>query len=397
MSIYILPKNYNKILLQENQYQNQDLILYNLNLSQSIFKYYAEIIKEIPEEEQNKLHIFYSYSYIKQHFNKLIPKSIIFYDLYEIYYYLITLYSINTFIEPWNTLHIGKNAIDSYNCFSIIRDNLKDNHIYLEKWNTDTFLFNHKINYIFYEIDKNLLTDISTFHICLKIILQYQIYGGIFILKLNKLNCINTIDIIYILSTIYDKVYIIKPNTSNIITFEKYIVCYGYLDNWEKNTNININITINILNNHYTHIPLTRIITNQIPIYFTNKIDDINIILGMTQLEALDKIINPNIIKEKKEKKVLIPSSLNYLSHNKLSFNIITLTDIPINSYSKYPISYIKYKNKDNKDNKDKYIDKDNKEIYKYIDKYKDNKEIYKYIDKYKLNFYQNSTKWVRQ
>jgi hypothetical protein len=36
------------------------------------------------------------------------------------------------------------------------------------------------------------------------------------------------IDVLYLLSSLYDKVYILKPNTSNISTFEKYIICKNF-------------------------------------------------------------------------------------------------------------------------------------------------------------------------
>ena len=34
-----------------------------------------------------------------------------------------------------------------------------------------------------------------------------------------------TIDLLYLLSLLYEKVYIIKPNTSRIANSEKYVVC----------------------------------------------------------------------------------------------------------------------------------------------------------------------------
>lgn len=55
------------------------------------------------------------------------------------------------------------------------------------------------------------------------IALQKQ--GGTFILKVFDIFAQATIDILYILSSLYEKCYIIKPNTSRNANSEKYIVC----------------------------------------------------------------------------------------------------------------------------------------------------------------------------
>ena len=40
------------------------------------------------------------------------------------------------------------------------------------------------------------------------------------------------------------------------------------------------------------HKNIISIISNDIPVYFLNKIDDISIIFGQQQLETIDQIIN---------------------------------------------------------------------------------------------------------
>ncbi len=52
--------------------------------------------------------------------------------------------------------------------------------------------------------------------------------GGDFILKVFDTFLKSTIDIIYVLSTFYEKVYITKPNTSRTANSEKYIVCKNF-------------------------------------------------------------------------------------------------------------------------------------------------------------------------
>jgi 23S rRNA U2552 (ribose-2'-O)-methylase RlmE/FtsJ len=52
---------------------------------------------------------------------------------------------------------------------------------------------------------------------------------GHFILKIFDCFMAHTLDILYILSSFYEKVYIMKPNTSRYANSERYIVCIGFL------------------------------------------------------------------------------------------------------------------------------------------------------------------------
>ena len=51
---------------------------------------------------------------------------------------------------------------------------------------------------------------------------------------------------------------------------------------------------------------ISSLINNEIPSYFLNKINDINIIIGQQQLEAFDKIINMLNNKNKHDKVELV-------------------------------------------------------------------------------------------
>ena len=46
------------------------------------------------------------------------------------------------------------------------------------------------------------------------------------------------IDIIYILTSLYDKIYIVKPNTTNISNNERFIVCKYFLNNETNNSQL---------------------------------------------------------------------------------------------------------------------------------------------------------------
>ena len=63
--------------------------------------------------------------------------------------------------------------------------------------------------------------------ICYALILQKK--NGTFVLKIFDCFMNHSIDILYILSSFYEKVYISKPNTSRYANSEKYIICKGFL------------------------------------------------------------------------------------------------------------------------------------------------------------------------
>jgi hypothetical protein len=62
----------------------------------------------------------------------------------------------------------------------------------------------------------------------LMILLKYQSSNGCCLIKINHIFYKPIIDILYILCSTYEKVYIIKPNSSTITSFDKYIVCKNF-------------------------------------------------------------------------------------------------------------------------------------------------------------------------
>jgi 23S rRNA U2552 (ribose-2'-O)-methylase RlmE/FtsJ len=113
------------------------------------------------------------------------------------------------------------------------------------------------------------------------IALQKQ--GGHFILKIFDIFTQATIDILYILSSLYEKCYIIKPNTSRNANSEKYIVCKVFK---ASDTSELINKLVTFFNFSNTKT-ITRILNINIPYLYINKLEDINAILGQQQLENI--------------------------------------------------------------------------------------------------------------
>jgi hypothetical protein len=88
------------------------------------------------------------------------------------------------------------------------------------------------------------------------------------------------IEILYILTNMYDKVYITKPTIVTNITNERFIVCKNFILNpqtiitYNNNMNLLINILKNNINNNNT---ITSLLKNTIPYFFINKIAMANI------------------------------------------------------------------------------------------------------------------------
>jgi 23S rRNA U2552 (ribose-2'-O)-methylase RlmE/FtsJ len=113
--------------------------------------------------------------------------------------------------------------------------------------------------------------------------------GGSFVLKMFDCFFKPTADIIYILSSFYDRVHIIKPNTSRYANSEKYIVCTGfrfsnsapYYGIFEKALDkmLNRNRDTTFISGFLKQCP--------IPIFLYGKIEECNAIVGQTQIENI--------------------------------------------------------------------------------------------------------------
>ena len=205
--------------------------------------------------------------------------------------------------------------MDSNCCIDFFRDNQKNEHVNFEVINEEIYntINDKRYDFIFYEIKNINIENLNNYILnivqVLMILLKYQSSNGVCLIKINHIFHKPIIDILYILSSVYEKVYIIKPNTSNITTFDKYIVCKNFiLDGIKKETykkyyfELAQFISVYLQKNFNNNINILSILSYEIPAYFINKIDDINIIIGQQQLESIDQIINVLKNKNKEEK-----------------------------------------------------------------------------------------------
>jgi hypothetical protein len=256
-------------------------------------------------------YIFSKVIFSKNNLCKLKTKTQLFYNFLEIATIL------NIFDESYkntnlNTLHFGKND-DTIECLKMIRKNNTDKITYFEKIITD-IPEKDKYNFIFFASELNETEEFNNdeysiflIKILINILKNQDIYGSC-IIQINEVFYKPVIDFLYILSSIYSKIYVTKPNTSNITTYEKYIICKKfYTDESVKNIyENNFCNLIAFLKNKKEKIQ--SIIDIKIPCYFLTKIEEINIIIGQQQIDILDMIINllKNKNKNKEEKIELI-------------------------------------------------------------------------------------------
>lgn len=347
MSYYILPKTNNILSIDPKTSTNPiDPVI-----SLSLFNYYNEdktiiddICKNDSELSSNTFgditRMINPYEYIfskvpgsQFSVSKLKPKSNIIYDMIELFN---TLNLFDSFKQSnMKIMHIGTNCDDSYDSIDILREGgYNDQHFSFLEINNELYktIYDVKFDFMFYEIDTRIVDNLNLYSLhlikFLMIVLRNQSVDGTCIIKIDHNFHKPIIDILYLLSSMYEKVYIIKPTTSNVMTFEKYIVCKRYLvdEKRQEHNRINCCNLFQFLRNFTRNKNIVSLLDDHIPSIFMNKLDDSNIIIGQQQLDSLDQIIN--ILKSKNRhdkiemiKKTNIQKSVSWCEKYKIPCN----------------------------------------------------------------------------
>tara|TARA_B100000902_G_scaffold399774_1_gene472457 strand:- start:380 stop:1576 length:1197 start_codon:yes stop_codon:yes gene_type:complete len=242
------------------------------------------------------------------------------------------------FIEA--TSFIRKNSLDNYYGMTLIdknnkyipgwnkaQDFLKKNkNIYIEKGLDDTGNLYNVDNYNYcankygnsmdiitgdggfdFSIDYNRQEGMSIRLIFTQIIyaLSMQKKGGCFIIKIFDIFLKPTSQLIYLLSTFYEKLFIIKPNTSRYANSEKYIVCLNFKYTNTKHICKTFSKILNEMNSiDFEKKCITSILNVPLQIHFTINLQEINCILGNQQIENILNTIKIIINKDKKIEKL---------------------------------------------------------------------------------------------
>jgi hypothetical protein len=316
--------------------------------------------------------------------SKIKPDSTIFFELMEIF----QTFNINDhfFSKPKiKVCNLTHNHTSTIHLLNMLRedneDNITSSHFHFDEIyrNFVAKRYNSSFDLIICEFSPTIYDDIQKYInymiLTLIIILNYQMKNGVCFIKIDNIFYKAIIDIVFILSSIFDKIYLVKPSISNITTSDRYIVCKGYkldsslgldssidLDssiNLDSSTNLDSNINIvhdklvayinkykltdnntkdnntkdnnatdnNATDNNATdNMYVNTIIENEIPYYILNRIEESNLVIGQQQLEALDQLINIFKNKNRDEKidnlkKTHIQKCIQWCEKNQLPHN----------------------------------------------------------------------------
>jgi hypothetical protein len=244
--------------------------------------------------------------------SKVKPESNIFFELLDVFQLCNTL----DIVEKKQKLNIGyftPNHSSIQYLFNVLREDIDDTIIY------DDFDYNNlcnmfiknsfhiKFDFLFFELKNEDYLDPNKYSkqmlLLLCIISKYQSNNGLCIIKLDNIFYKTIVDVLFIFSGIYDKVYIVKPSVTNITKGDRYIVCRQFNLAFSEEKNLEKQLKERVVDKLLSKlfldesIYLHSIINNNIPYHFINKIEESNAVIGQQQLESYDHIIN--IIKNK--------------------------------------------------------------------------------------------------
>lgn len=323
MIYYKLPTFNNNIRVnpKQNKYKCNPFI------SKSVHMYCTETINYIITEclhnnlEKNNLEymtsISNSHGYICSNIpdtghaiSKLKPYTNLFYELLEIISVTKVLDEFNK--KSINMLHIVNScesieSVEYINAMNNNNANIHNTHFlkmseYINNKNNIQFdfMFFEQIKYDNNDVNKYIINFVEI----IMAILTNQQSGGSCLIKVNYIFHKPIVDLLYLLNTLFEKIYIIKPSVSNASNSERFVLCTKFTSDKNKINMCKQNheIFLNLLNN-IEDDNIISIIDFNLPCYFLNKVNDINLIIGQQQLESLNQIIN--ILKSKSQNEKL--------------------------------------------------------------------------------------------
>ena len=346
-----LPSNYPQLYRQVCvTYQNNETIVPNVSSSLS---YYLKDIKKRIDHQEHEWDIFKRftnpYEYIhtnvpdkKRCVSKYKPLSRSYFKMIEItqYFRLLDIFYTDNhkqfrsfhlaegpggFIEA--LCHLRNNKNDEYVGMTMLHDS-KDPNIpgwkksqqFLKEYNnvkiengrdkTGNILSLDNFDYCYekYKGSMNMITGDGGFDFSVDFNSQEQhisnlLFGqivyalimqklnGCFVLKIFDSFIYHTIDLLALLTSCYEKVYITKPQTSRYANSEKYIICKHFV---HKNTDdlykyLRVSFNHVLMNSDKT---IRRYLARPISSLFLCKIEECNVIFGQQQIESIYNTLN---------------------------------------------------------------------------------------------------------
>lgn len=352
MTYFLLPKNNNVNI--HIQFVAQSIEPF---LNKQILHYYKEADNEINQiiytynlsekvDCQKLLQTINLYDSIYPNINLNQPissvcesqnKSILFYQFIEINY----LFDLFTLCETnhLSILSVTPNFKNVNYYLEMMTDiDINDSIHSISSFNMDSYqvIKNQKYDFIFLEevFAEENESKINLNHLgihennCSKqmiqmlyLVLHHLSNGGSCLMKITEMFEQSLIELMYVCSSLFEKVYLVKPSTSNSSTLEKYIFCKHLIVHRINKINENEVALIQqifmetisnesreqngkpCLNSGSNTLPkVLSMVKDGIPCYFLNKIYDFNSIMIQNQLEAIEQIIHLLKMKNKEDK-----------------------------------------------------------------------------------------------
>lgn len=394
MSYYKLNKHHIDIDVNEIKIkvkQKKDHVYERSHISKSVEKYLSKIknnINKYPNQWDNFKKISNPYEYIhtnipkfKTSISEYIPVSRAFFKLIEIYnqnqlneYFCKPIKSFHLaegpggFIEAINHVR-GQNPRDLYYGITLIEDSQN-----IPNWNKLQSIIDIQDNIIIENgidgrgdlFDPNNYNDLKKKYMgtmdlitadggfdfsvnfnhqetqALRLLLTEVIYtfmlqknGGVFIFKMFDTFKKASIDVIYLLSCFYEKINIVKPNTSRYANSEKYIVCKNFNYEGKNIQQINqklYNILYVINKIDFNVFFIHSILEIEYNLHFKNQMEELNIILANQQIENIQHTIRLIENNERKNEKLQqlqhnnIQKCIQWCLRNNIGYNRLTQT-----------------------------------------------------------------------
>jgi len=299
MLYYLLPKIDNKLIVTPRD----NVEKCPLYISHSLYKYSnamqtkLKIIQNHNDTINNEYNFLSQTHAIHSPLNKPETYSVLFYELVE--FLIVSNNNYECFItHPTKILYITSHFDDSHNSVEFIKKkynfahtnsytHFNNAHDYFSSNNTDKFEF------MFFEIPNYNFQDVNQYIInvlqIVMIILKTQCDNGCCLIKLNYIYHKPIIDILFLLSSVYSKIYLIKPTLMDTTDY-KYVFC-KHFNNSPEISHQNYKLLETFL-----HKPdlqnITHIIDYDTPAYFIYKINEINLIIGQQQLELCRQLLH---------------------------------------------------------------------------------------------------------
>jgi hypothetical protein len=170
--------------------------------------------------------------------------------------------------------------------------------------------------------------------------------GGCFVLKCFDCFYKSTTELIYLLSTMYEKVYVVKPNTSRYANSERYLVCINFLHADSKEyAPIFEQLMENVCDpNNSIHFIRSFFNGIKIPMFYYSKLEECNSVIGQIQIDNIYTTLSLIENRYKSDKinfymKTNIQKCVKWCIKNKMEYNSGVIENEEKNIFKTLPVA----------------------------------------------------------